>query len=199
MGLTPKVATLKNGQAGWSDSRLVRACLRSDQQAWGTLIDRYKNLIFSIPIKYGFTRDDAADVFQSVCVELFNGLPKLREVKALPKWIIQVTAHLCARHKRELLNSDGTSPEEIEQFLESPHGLPEAPLKEAEQEQVLRVAMAGLPPRCRKLVHMLFFEVPALPYAEVARKLGLAPGSIGFIRGRCLQKLRNAMAKAGYK
>ena len=33
---------------------------------------------------------------------------------------------------------------------------------------------------------MLFFETPARPYQEVARRLGLAAGSIGFIRGRCL-------------
>jgi RNA polymerase sigma factor (sigma-70 family) len=199
MGLAPKVAEVKTGQSQWSDSRLVRACLRSDQAAWTALIDRYKNLIFSIPIKYGFSRDDAADIFQSVCIELLNGLPKLREVKALPKWIIQVTAHLCARHKRQLLNSDGAGTEEIEALVESPHGLPDGPLKEAEQEQALRQAMASLPPRCRELVHMLFFEARALPYAEVARRLGLAPGSIGFIRGRCLQKLRRAMAEAGYK
>lgn len=199
MGIAPQVAAVKSGQAEWNDSKLVRACLRSDQQAWSALIDRYKNLIFSIPIKYGFSREDAADIFQSACIELFNGLPKLREVKALPKWIIQVTAHLCARHKRELQSSDGTTAEDIEQLLASPHGLPESPLKEAEQEQALRRAMIALPPRCQDLVHMLFFEVPALPYADVARKLGLAPGSIGFIRGRCLQKLRRAMAEAGYK
>ena len=199
MGLAPKVAPVQSGQAKWNDSRLVGACLRSDQQAWSALIDRYKNLIFSIPIKYGFSREDAADIFQSACVELFNGLPKLREVKALPKWIIQVTAHLCARHRRELQHSGGTNAEDIEQVLTSPHGLPEAPLKEAEQDQALRHAMATLPLRCRDLVQMLFFEVPSLPYADVARKLGLAPGSIGFIRGRCLQKLRRAMAEAGYK
>jgi len=52
-----------------SDESLVALCLKSDQQAWADLIDKYKNLIYSIPIKLGMY-DDAADIFQSVCVDL---------------------------------------------------------------------------------------------------------------------------------
>jgi DNA-directed RNA polymerase specialized sigma24 family protein len=44
---------------------------------------------------------------------------------------------------------------------------------------------------------MLFFETPARPYQEVARELGIATGSIGFIRGRCLKKLRQALEQEG--
>lgn len=69
-------------------------------------------------------------------------------------------------------------------------------LEEAEREQQLRDAIGQLPPRCRKMVQMLFFEHPARPYAEVARELGLAEGSIGFVRGRCLDKLRKLIEQS---
>jgi hypothetical protein len=46
---------------------------------------------------------------------------------------------------------------------------------------------------------MLFFEQPPLPYAEVARRLGLATGSIGFIRGRCLERLRKLLMESGFR
>jgi hypothetical protein len=32
----------------------------------------------------------------------------------------------------------------------------------------------------------------------VARRLGLATGSIGFIRGRCLKKLERVLGNAGF-
>ena len=48
------------------------------------------------------------------------------------------------------------------------------------------------------MVRLLFYEQPPLPYNEVARRLGLATGSIGFIRGRCLQKLRAQLKAAGF-
>jgi hypothetical protein len=40
---------------------------------------------------------------------------------------------------------------------------------------------------------MLFFESETRPYQDVARSLGLATGSIGFIRGKCLERLRRQL------
>ena len=60
-------------------------------------------------------------------------------------------------------------------------------------------AVLAMPPRCRELIGMLFFETPARPYLEIARRLGLALGSIGFIRGRCLTRLRRELEKKGFR
>ena len=61
---------------GWSDERLVSACLAGSDLAWAALIDKYKKLIYSIARKYGASPEDAADIFQLVCVELFSELPR---------------------------------------------------------------------------------------------------------------------------
>jgi DNA-directed RNA polymerase specialized sigma24 family protein len=49
------------------------------------------------------------------------------------------------------------------------------------------------------MIRLLFYQQPPLPYAEVAERLGLATGSIGFIRGRCLKKLEAALGELGLK
>lgn len=179
------------------DAQLVRECLRGGEAAWSALIDKYKNLIFSIPIKYGLSADDATDIFQAVCIEMLSELPKLRKPKALPKWIMQVAIHKCFHQKRENLRiapsgsgedlPEGSSPAIAEQLL-----------RDAEREQVFRQELAALPPRCRRLIQMLFFEEPVRPYREIASELGLAPGSIGFIRQRCLDRLRGRLEQAGF-
>jgi RNA polymerase sigma factor (sigma-70 family) len=181
----------------WDDDRLVQCCLKGDEDAWGVLIDRYKNLIFSIPIKYGFGPDDAADVFQSVCLDFLRELPRLRDVKALPKWLIQISAHTCLRRRKRELPTD--SADEMETLPDTGLMMPEDRLHEINQEQALRNAVANLSPRCQNLVRMLFYESPSRPYAEIASRLGLAVGSIGFIRGRCLGKLRQALDQAGFQ
>jgi RNA polymerase sigma factor (sigma-70 family) len=191
-------AAKKHKMAGDSDVRLVRDCVRGREEAWSALIDKYKNLIFSIPIKYGMSREDAADIFQSVCLGLLVELPRLREPRALPKWLMQVTAHECLRWKRQqgrVVSSDSDDA-----------GVPEAAvppvadrlLQEAEQEQIVREAMEKLAPRCRKLVGMLFFEEPIRSYQEIARILGVAIGSIGFIRQRCLDRLKRRLDEMGF-
>jgi RNA polymerase sigma factor (sigma-70 family) len=183
--------------SSWDDDRLVQSCLKGDEDAWGALIDRYKNLIFSIPIKYGFSSDDAADVFQTVCLDFLRELPRLRDVKALPKWLIQVTAHACMRRRSQ--QPPEVPAEEMETLPDTQQMMPEDRLHELNQEQALRNALASLSPRCQKLVRMLFYESPSRPYAEIAAQLGLAVGSIGFIRGRCLGKLRQALDLAGFE
>jgi RNA polymerase sigma factor (sigma-70 family) len=183
----------------WTDERLVRECCKGNQEAWSALIEKYKNLIFSIPIKFGLSRDDAADIFQTVCVELLAGLPKLREPKALPKWLMQTSYHQCLRWKKDRLNllDDASG---IEERLEaSPQELPDEIFHQVGREQSVREAISALPERCHQMVTMLFFEDPPHPYEEVAKQLKLATGSIGFIRGRCLKKLRLLLEEKGFR
>lgn len=183
--------------ASWPDPRLVRECLRGNEAAWSALIDKYKRLIFSIPIKYGFTVDDSADIFQAVCAELLSELPKLRKPKALPKWIMQITTHRCFRHKQEMQKTETRVPEDVA-FESSLPARAENILREAEAEQILRDALSELPARCRHLIEMLFFEEPPRPYQQLAAELGLSTGSIGFIRQRCLERLRKRLDEAGF-
>jgi RNA polymerase sigma factor (sigma-70 family) len=192
-----KALTNDEQQIAWTDMRLVRECLNGSEAAWSAQIDKYKNLIFSIPIKYGFSPDDATDVFQAVCLELLSELAKLRKPKALPKWIMQVTAHKCFHHKRHLQRTEARDADD-ESVEPSTPARAEGILRQAEEEQALRQAMSDLPPRCRELIRMLFFEEPARPYQQLAAELGLSTGSIGFIRQRCLERLRKRLTEAGF-
>ena len=180
-----------------SDARLVKDCLAGNEAAWSLLIEKYKALIFSIPVKYGLPPHEAADVFQSTCMELLARLPDLREPRALPKWLMQVAHHECYRWKRQQQrvvsrDADPDLPE------------PEAPavaetlVQQTQEEQMLRDAMRMLTPQCRQLVHLLFFETPPRPYTEVAKELGLAIGSIGFTRQKCIERLRKQLEVLGF-
>jgi RNA polymerase sigma factor (sigma-70 family) len=179
------------------DEELVALCVQGDHDAWGRLIDKYRNLIFSIPVRHGFSRDDAADIFQDVCLKLLWELPRVREPRALAAWLIKVTARECSRWRREQLPCGTMEPDE-----NMPGADPDAPremLAELQREQTLRDAIGELAARCRSLVEMLFFNEPPVPYDEVARRLGLATGSIGFIRMRCLKRLRRALEERNFE
>ena len=190
-------STLSDKLKTWPDRRLVGECLKGNEEAWSALVDKYKNLIYSIPVKYGFSPDDAADIFQAVCLELLSQLQNLRNPQALPKWIMQVTAHKCFHGKRQQKRTEVTDPNN-KAFEQSTPARAEGILREAEDEQHIREAISGLPPRCQQLMRMLFYEEPARPYQEVAQILGIAPGSIGFIRQRCLERLRKRLVEAGF-
>ena len=46
----PGAAPVNQPSPEWSNTRLVAECLAGDERAWSALLDRYKNLIYSIPL-----------------------------------------------------------------------------------------------------------------------------------------------------
>jgi RNA polymerase sigma factor (sigma-70 family) len=189
--------TEKSAVRNLSDATLVKRCLSGQEEAWSQLIDKYKALIYSIPVKYGLPQQEAADVFQGTCMELLMHLRDLREPRALPKWLIQVALHKCYHWKRQqqrLVSRDA------EAELPEPEIPPVAEelVRQTEEEQMLREAIASLAPRCQKLVEMLFFESPSRPYHEVANELNLAVGSIGLTRQKCIESLRKRLDELGF-
>ncbi len=197
--MSPAIAKVKKKpRTTWDDTRLVKECLADNEEAWSLLIDKYKALVYSIPVKYGLPPHEAADVFQSTCMELLTRLSELREPKALPKWLIQVAHHQCYRVKRQQQRLVSRDADPGLPDPETP-AIAEYLMQQTQEEQMLREAMVSLTPQCRKLVELLFFEIPPRPYTEVAAELGLAVGSIGFTRQKCMERLRRNLDELGFR
>ena len=184
----------------WSNNtRLVKECLHGNEQAWNLLVERYKNLIYAIPLRYGLPPQDAADIFQAVCLDLFNELARLREAEALQAWLTRVTINKCYHWKRQMVAAThGGLDDGVLDELSGNSPVIADMIAELEREQMVRDSIEQLPPRCRQMITLLFFEQPPQPYNEVAEKLGLARGSIGFIRGRCLKRLKRILQDKGF-
>jgi RNA polymerase sigma factor (sigma-70 family) len=194
---TPLGRRFRGPDVTWTDARLIRACLSGNEQAWSALIGKYKNLIYSIPVRYGASPEDAADIFQSVCLELFSELPRLRKTAAFRSWLITVTAHQSFHWKRKVRRR---AEDELTGLEEEKLGIDPSPdlIEQMEREQTLREAMARLPERCQEMIRLLFYQQPQMSYRDVAQRLGLATGSIGFIRGRCLKRLQRTLEELGF-
>jgi RNA polymerase sigma factor (sigma-70 family) len=112
--------------------------------------------------------------------------------------LIRVTTHKCYHWKRRQSSLESEWDEDDMAARPADATAPPDMLAELEREQLVQEAIAQLPPRCREMIELLFFASPPLSYAQVARRLHLATGSIGFIRGRCLQRLRKILDGKGF-
>ena len=171
-----------------TDEELVRACRAGNQAAWNVLIEKYKKLVYSIPSKFQLLPEDAADVFQSVWADLHRDIASLDQPNAVRGWLMTAATRRCLLFKKrrlKMLTQSG-----LDAQIADPAPDVVSIQLDAEREQKLREAVIQLPDRCQKMIHMLFYEPAPRPYVDVARELGLAEGSIGFIRGRCLKKLK---------
>ncbi len=181
------------------DRKIIEACLKGDVSAWEVLIVRYQRLIYSIPLKSRLSQDDAADIFQSVCLKLYEKLETLRDHEKLSSWIITTTTReswrLLARQKREVSVDEPASEDEVEplDLLASDAPLADEQRIMLEQQQAIRQAVSALPDRCKNLVTMLFYKKDELSYTEIARQMDMPVASIGPTRARCLEKLKKLL------
>lgn len=182
-----------------ADSELVKACLEGDSTAWEALIVRYQRLIYSIPLKSRLSHDDAADIFQSVCLKLYEKLASLRDHEKLSSWIITTTTRECWRLANRLRKEQPKNESESEeadeklQQLASDSPLIDEQRIQMEQQQAVRQAVGALPERCKDLVTLLFYKQDEVSYTEISRQMDMPIASIGPTRARCLEKLRKLL------
>jgi RNA polymerase sigma factor (sigma-70 family) len=189
-----------DSRSNLSDDRtLVDACLKGDSQAWETLILRYQRLIYSIPIRAGFSPVDAADIFQSVCVRLLQKLSTLRKQEKISSWLMTTTNRECWRvvAKRRRETGPKVYGEEYEidvaSRLASEEPLADQQRIAFERQQAVRDAINALSERCRTLISLLFYSKEEPSYVDIAREIKVPVNSVGPTRARCLQKLKRLL------
>ncbi len=90
--------------APWTgDHALVNSVLRGDLRAWHALVDKYSQLVYAVILRYGVNADDASDLFQTVWVNVYSDLEKVRKHDSLRSWLITATRRRCYRWRQELL------------------------------------------------------------------------------------------------
>ena len=180
-----------------TDPELVSMCLKGDAGAWEALIVRYRRLIYSVPVRFGFSPADAADVFQAVCLKLIEHLHEVKDETKVSSWLITTTTRQCIHVKSLKYRESGTD-QEFEEPPDPGENL-EALRIMTEQQQTVRDAVDQLTGRCRTLLEMLYFAPRTFSYEEISQTMGMPVASIGPTRARCLDKLRTILRRRGIK
>lgn len=183
-----------------SDAALVSSCLAGEPSAWAALVRRFQRLVYTVPRRAGLSEAEAADVFQVSFARLVEHLGRLDDPSRVRAWLVTTARRESLRLLRQRARTvafPGSAGDEDDADpvarLADPAPLPEAQLEALQEQDRVRRAVDRLDARSRAFVEVLFLEDPPLSYAEVARRLGIAEGSIGPTRARCLDKLRRVL------
>jgi RNA polymerase sigma factor (sigma-70 family) len=175
---------------------LVTQATNGDKPAWDALVDRYTPLIWAICQRHRLSRAGASDAGQAVWLQAADQLATVRDPAALAGWLATATQRQCRRVRHA-----GRAPQAPGQVLDAADiadeqtATVEQELARAERNAALREAFGALPMPCQRLLALLI-EDPPVPYADISAALGIAVGSIGPSRARCLDRVRRHPAVA---
>lgn len=156
----------------------------------GDLVDLVTPLLWHVARAQGAGAATAEDAIQTAWMRLVVGADRIADPQAVLGWLVvtvkRETWRLLRGEHREVDMADLPEPPVATSD-------PEVLVVLRERERTLWRHVSQLPPRCQELLRVVAFA-DRPDYAAIAEALGMPVGSIGPTRGRCLQKLRVALA-----
>jgi RNA polymerase sigma factor (sigma-70 family) len=173
--------------------RLFAEYREGDQAKMGDLVRALTPILWHTARASRLDPATAEDVLQTVWLTLVRKSDTITEPLAVLQWLVISTkreAWRVARNQTRFLPEDLDSTTSDADDGES---IEDSVLRDESDNSLWR-HIERLPERCRTLLRVIAFA-DRPDYAELAKALGMPQGSIGPTRGRCLAKLRMALAQ----
>ncbi|MEE1270224.1 MAG: sigma-70 family RNA polymerase sigma factor [Prevotellamassilia sp.] len=132
------------------------------------LVQEQKSTIYTVCYMFARDKDEAADLFQDVLINLWKGIGKFRNDSEISTWIYRVSLNTCISADRKKRKMPTTR-------LDMNIDLFDDDDTDSRQIQVLRQRIQRLQPLDRAIV-LLWLE--SLSYQEIADIVGLTPKNI---------------------
>lgn len=132
------------------------------------LVHEQKSTIYTVCYMFARDKDEAADLFQDVLINLWKGIGKFRNDSEISTWVYRVSLNTCISADRKKRKMPTTK-------LDMNIDLFDDDDTDSRQIQVLRQRIQRLQPLDRAIV-LLWLE--SLSYQEIADIVGLTPKNI---------------------
>lgn len=180
--------------AGTDDGELLRAVRRGDPGAWAALVDRFAGRVWAVARAHRLSEADAKDVCQVTWLRLVDRIDTIREPDRVGAWLATTARNECLRVLRKAGREVPVDDDREFEGTESTEPPPESRMVASERDAILWKALHQLSAKCQRLLRVLMAD-PEPSYNEVSAALGMAVGSIGPTRQRCLAELRNRLRR----
>jgi RNA polymerase sigma-70 factor (ECF subfamily) len=178
------------------DAKLVRRTLEGDQQAYTSLVEKYKDAVFNVAYRMLGNPTEAEDVAQEAFVRAYTQLHTYKESHRFSTWLLSIASHLAIdqlRRRRFL-----ALPLENVPFLEWIADLSQGPEDSAlalEASDEMQRVLAVLPPKYRAVLVLRYWH--DFSYEEIAEVLQLTPPLVKARLHRARELVARTMRASG--
>jgi RNA polymerase sigma-70 factor (ECF subfamily) len=186
-----------------NDEEILDGLRRGAPGAFDAFFERYADRIYGFGLKVCGHDEDAKDILQDTLVTTLKSLKDVKSAKALPRWLFKVASNACLM-KRRAGNYAENREIPIEELMpEQRDGRPLPihdwsldPVEEvrrSEEKQMLREAMADLPPHYRLV--LVLRDMEEMSNQEVAEILHITVPAVKIRLHRARLFLRKELTR----
>ena len=176
-----------------ADEKLVSQTLAGDRDAFGMLVHKYQEIVYSYAFQKVRNEADAQDITQEIFLQAYRSLYQLRQPHLFRSWLYTIMSNECKRwlarvtkNRRREVVLEEASDEALQ--VEPAHAVP------VEGWQVdLEQAMSALPDENRVAVSMFYMGDCSL--REISEFLGVSVNTVKGKLHRARQQLGSTMSQ----
>ena len=170
------------------DQHYINLVIKGDTSAFAALVDRYKDMVFTLSLKMLKDREEAEEVSQDTFVKIYKSLSKFNGEAKFSTWIYKVAFNTCLDRLRKnkrlqpVVSLDAFAEQEsisLMNVLDS--------IEQKERKQMIQDCLHSLPGEDGFLLTLYYFEEQSLD--EIAKIIGINPNNVKIRLYRSRKKL----------
>lgn len=177
---------MNNTNEKMTDYDIIKSCLEGDKDAFAVLVNRYKNLVYSIVLRMVNDREECNDIAQEVFIKIYKNLDKYYPSFKFSTWVIRITTNHVIDYRRKK-RAEIVSIDDVE------YGLTTS--KSPEEEYILKEKKNNLEQLINELPQMykvpiVLYHQQGLSYQEIADAMNISLSKVKnrIFRGRRMLK-----------
>jgi RNA polymerase sigma factor (sigma-70 family) len=177
-----------------SDQHYINQIIRGDTNVFGVLVDRYKEMIFTLALKMIKNREEAEEVSQDTFVKVFNSLNKFKGDSKFSTWIYKIAYNTCLdRLKKNKKKENTISIDEFSDHLVKTLDNALSALEEKERKQTIQNCLNLLSREESFLLTLYYFDDQNLD--EIAKIMNINSNNVKVKLFRSRKKLAVILKK----
>ena len=167
------------------DDYLIDKVIKGENNAYAELVDRYKQMVYTLAYKIVKNREDAEEVAQDTFVKAYNALNDFKGDSKFSTWLYKIAYY----RSLDYLNKNKRRVETTKIDISEEYNIASLDdaldaLEAKDRTEIIKHAIQKLPGEDSVLITLYYFET--LSMNEISKVMGISPNTIKvrLFRGR---------------
>lgn len=171
-----------------NDQTIIQKVLKGNTNAFGMLVDNYKDLVFSLAYKMTKNREEAEEVSQDTFIKAFKNLESFKGDSKFSTWLYRITYFTCLDAiKKNKKDKNTFEINEINQHqIKAVETILEG-IERKERSKMIENCLHLLPDEERTIIWMFYFE--ELSLKEIVEVTSISEANVKVKLHRARKKL----------
>ena len=160
-----------------NDQYYINLIVEGDTNAFSVLVDRYKDLVFTLALRMLKNREEAEEVAQDTFIKVYKSINKFKGDSKFSTWIYKIAYNtsLDRLKKNKKYINDVAIDEFTERQIKTIDNALDK-LEDEEREQTIQKCIALLPNDDSFLLTLYYFD--ELTLEEISKTIGIKPNNV---------------------